>query len=369
MDIGHSGSVLLSGYYGFHNTGDEAILQAVLESIRPVCGTDSIAILSHDPEDTTEKFGIRSIYCFSPLKLLGALMRCKVLVFGGGSLLQDRTSTRSLLYYLFILRAAVFLRKKVMIFANGIGPVVDRKNRSRVKRVLEKVELITLRDEKSLGELRDMGLERDDIVLTADPVFSMERPSDESGREIQKRIGVPDGPVVLVSTRSWGDDSDYIRDMAALCDRLHSQLGLHVVFAPLHTPNDLEHSRKILEKMTAPAYLLTEELDANRYMSLCACAELVLAVRLHALIFAAATGTPFAGISYDPKINEFVRALGLSLAGEIGSFDAEAAFGVIKDLTVNRDEYAKKLSDSAEEMKKAAEMNTELFKRLITQQE
>ena len=369
MDIGYSGSVLLSGYYGFHNSGDEAILQAVTESIKPICGPEAITILSHDPDETSKKIGCRSVYCFSPVKVLRAIMRCKILVFGGGSLLQDRTSTRSLLYYLFILRTAKLLNKKVMVFANGIGPVVDAKNRRRVRKALEKVDLISLRDNKSAEELRDMGLERADIIITADPVFGVKRPPEELGREILKIAGVPEGKYMLVSTRSWGDDSKFITDMAELCDRVYSRFGLNIVFAPLHIPYDAEQSREIQGHMNERSYILDESMDADSHMSLCAGAELVLAVRLHALIFASRVGTPVAGISYDPKINEFVNSLGLPLAGDIERFEPDKAFAVISEILENREKYVEKLKRSVSEMEKAAAENAELFKRLITQQE
>lgn len=92
---------------------------------------------------------------------------------GGGSLLQDTTSTRSLFYYLSVIRCAELLGKPVMLYANGIGPVHKPANRRRVKRVVERAALVTLRDHSSARELRDMGVTRDDIRVTADPVFHL----------------------------------------------------------------------------------------------------------------------------------------------------------------------------------------------------
>lgn len=70
---------------------------------------------------------------------------------GGGSLLQDTTSTRSLFYYLSVIRCAELLGKPVMLYANGIGPVHKPANRRRVKRVVERAALVTLRDHSPPG--------------------------------------------------------------------------------------------------------------------------------------------------------------------------------------------------------------------------
>ena len=164
--------VVMSGYYGFSNAGDDAILEAIHQSILEASGEVGVTVLSNDPRETQRHYGMNAIPRFRFWKVFGALRRCDALLSGGGSLLQDRTSTRSLLYYLSIVRCAEWMGKPVMLYANGIGPVQKPANRRRVKRAVERAALVTLRDHSSARELVEMGVERPDLHVTADPVFN-----------------------------------------------------------------------------------------------------------------------------------------------------------------------------------------------------
>ena len=160
--------VVMSGYYGFSNAGDDAILEAIHQSILEASGEVGVTVLSNDPRETQRHYGMNAIPRFRFWKVFGALRRCDALLSGGGSLLQDRTSTRSLLYYLSIVRCAEWMGKPVMLYANGIGPVQKPANRRRVKRAVERAALVTLRDHSSARELVEMGVdveEQDDAVL------------------------------------------------------------------------------------------------------------------------------------------------------------------------------------------------------------
>ena len=129
--------VVMSGYYGFSNAGDDAILEAIQQAIHEASDHICVTALSNDPELTRRQYGLEAIPRFRVWKVFSALRRCDALLSGGGSLLQDTTSTRSLLYYLTVIRCAHRLGKPVMLYANGIGPVRRPANRRRVKRVVE----------------------------------------------------------------------------------------------------------------------------------------------------------------------------------------------------------------------------------------
>jgi glycosyltransferase involved in cell wall biosynthesis len=91
-------NVVMSGYYGFGNAGDEAILQSIHQNISGTGGDISITVLSNDPEDTKNRYGYNAVNRFKLLSVFKALRNCDALVSGGGSLLQDHTSTRSRFY-------------------------------------------------------------------------------------------------------------------------------------------------------------------------------------------------------------------------------------------------------------------------------
>ena len=160
-------NVVMSGYYGFNNTGDEAIMLSMHKNIQEMGENYHITVLSNKPKETKEKYGIEAVYRFGFMDVFRAIHRCDVLLSGGGSLLQDSTSTRSLMYYLSITAAAKLMRKKVMLYANGIGPVSGKRNRRLVKQVVNKADLITLREENSYEELLSMGVNPKKCFVTA----------------------------------------------------------------------------------------------------------------------------------------------------------------------------------------------------------
>ena len=122
-------NILISGYYGFNNIGDESILRTVIDNLREKLPDIDITVLSHDPAQTSAKYGVKAARRMSLWDILRCVLRCDLLLSGGGSLLQDATSARSILYYLFILRLAQLMGKKTFIYSQGIGPISDPRNR------------------------------------------------------------------------------------------------------------------------------------------------------------------------------------------------------------------------------------------------
>ena len=359
-------SVIMSGYYGHKNSGDEAILQSICRNIMTDSGGDvSITVLSHDPEDTKALYGYGAIKRFRVFSVLRALKRCDVLVSGGGSLLQDFTSTRSLLYYLFIINAAKRMGKKVMIYANGIGPVNKKANRRRVCRVVNRADVITLRDEESAEELRAMGVMRDDIRVTADPVFTMSGISREEALDTLKCRGVEVGPFIAVSIRNWPGTGDFCEKMASLCDRLYEMSGCDIVFIPMQPDKETGINQRIRGMMRNPSHVLEGRLTAEELMGIIGASDLIIAMRLHALIFAARMNVPFAGIVYDPKVSSFTKTLAMPSIGDVRSFDSEMAFEAIKELLNRRDEHVEKLRKKSDQFHKSAKEDPKLLMALL----
>ncbi len=334
-------NVVMSGYYGFGNAGDEAILQAVHQNIDRTNGDIAITVLSSNPEDTKERYGYKAVNRFKFIEVLRALKNCDALVSGGGSLLQDHTSTRSLIYYLTIIRAAKFFNRKVMIYANGIGPVRKPSNRRRVKRIVARADVITLRDDMSAQELYDMGVHRNDIRVTADPVFTLSSAPKEQAIRILEEAGVPtEQPFVCVSVRNWDSMSTFMSQLSSLLDNLHNRHGRNIVFLPMQLPVDVAVSRSVMARMKSTSYVLDKYLTAEEIMGVIAQSDFVIGMRLHALIFSARVCVPFIGIVYDPKVEAYVRALDMLSAGNVYDFDSNAAMAAIDTLLSGREQYA-----------------------------
>lgn len=362
--------ITVCGYYGFRNTGDEAILQSIRDSIREHSGDVEVTVLSEDPWATGERYGCHAVNRFNVWAVLRAVHQCDVLLFGGGSLLQDRTSTRSLVYYTSIVRVAKHAGKKVIFYANGIGPVQKEANRRRVKLAAERADIITLRDGDSAEELASMGIPREKLQVTADPAFAITPLAPDASRELLFRSGVAkDEKFIVVSVREWPGIGDFADRMASLCDRLTKKFGCRMVFVIMQPSHDLLLSREIRNKMREKAFLLEGNPDACEIMGVISQAELVISVRLHTLIFAAHAVVPAVGLVYDPKVRSFLTALGMPNGGDVTQFDPDRVEEIVGEALENRESYCEALRPKAEALTAQARRNEELLFDLLRQAE
>lgn len=169
--------IVLSGYYGFDNSGDEAVLQSILFALEAQGREQGIQIepivLSANPARTTEMYGVRAVPRMKPGAVISALRESNGLISGGGSLLQDATSSRTIPYYLAILKLAQWLGKPTFIYSQGIGPVSRRMFWPWIRSTMNKCAYISVRDEESADLLTQMGVKRDRIEVTPDPVMGL----------------------------------------------------------------------------------------------------------------------------------------------------------------------------------------------------
>ena len=305
--------VLLSGYYGFDNAGDEAVLYAIVQTLRAAAPDIEITVLSNQPDKTAAQLGVHAVNRWGKTALLKAVKNCDVLISGGGSLLQDVTSKNGILYYLGLIKLAQIMKKKVMIYAQGIGPVNHGRNRALVRKILNKADVITVRDMDSRMELMQMGVYRE-IMVCADPVMGIPTESidAEAGEALLKKSGVEtqNQPMLMVAARGWKNRETLFAEVAACCDSA-VQNGWHVVFLPFHYPEDVEAGKLIMEKMrqVQGATLLQENYTPLETMCILKNADMILGMRLHSLIMGATMQKSMIGLSYDPKVSSFMQLL------------------------------------------------------------
>ncbi len=358
--------VVMSGYYGFSNAGDDAILQSIHQSIQEASDEVFVTVLSNDPEQTRRCYGMQALHRFRVWTVLKALHQCDALISGGGSLLQDRTSTRSILYYLSIIRAAELMGKPVMLYANGIGPVQKPGNRKKVKQAVNRAALVTLRDHSSAQELREMGVTRPDLHVTADPVFHLACASEKRSQELLASAGLkPDPPFVAVSVREWTNTGNFTDELAALCDHLRRTYGLEVLFLLMQPQKDRQAAQKVRQAMEEPSCLLDAPCSPKELMGVLGRAKLCLAMRLHTLIFSARMAVPVLGLVYDPKVASYLEELGMPSAGDVCDFHREQAIAQADALMADYDGCRKRLQEKSKALADAARENERLLLELL----
>lgn len=333
--------ILLSGYYGFDNAGDEAVLYAIVQALREAKSDIEITVLSNQPEKTASELEVYAIDRWSKSGMIKAIKNCDILISGGGSLLQDVTSKNGILYYLGVIKLAQLLKKKVMIYAQGIGPVNNNRNRKLVRKILNKVDIITVRDLDSRMALTQMGVYRE-IMVCSDPVLglSVDEINADDGKILLTQKGLRDWekPILIVSVRNWDKKGFLFHEIAKYCDNVVKN-NWQVVFLPFHYPEDIEAGKEIATKMQYGTSTIV--LDANytpqQTIAILKNSDMILGMRLHSLIMGAALLKPMVALSYDPKVESFMQLLRQKECYEVDTVTAEQLWFAMERLQ-NRSE-------------------------------
>ena len=308
---------MISGYYGFDNCGDEAVLLAMIHCLQKLSPDVRITVLSDQPEKTSSLYGVKAADRWSPVAVAMSLLGCRLFISGGGSLIQDATSTRSANYYLMVIRLACLLAKKAIIYGQGVGPISDEKLKTKTAKILNRCDGISVRDGTSAQLLQELGVDRE-VLIASDPVMALSY-EDVDRNEIKgylqeigllSEAGRKRKPLLLVMMRCWGDNR-HLAPAAALLD-VQARNGWDILLAPAQFPSDMEAIDKLSNLMSERLYCLGTSLTAKQFLALTAYADKVFSMRLHGLIFAMAMGTPMMGLSYDPKVDAFMEQAGLS---------------------------------------------------------
>lgn len=308
---GKRDGVLICGAYGKGNAGDDSILEAILQQMRRIDPDMPLYVLSRNPKETRLRYRVGSIHTFSVPQFWRRMGKTKLYINGGGSLIQDVTSTRSLHYYLESIAMAKRRGNQVLMYGCGIGPVSSPKNRRQAGKIIDRyADLITLREPQSAKELQSMGVKRPEIRVTADPALLLDPAPTSAVDSFLLSQGVdPQGKYVLLVLRPWKGFEDKLPAIAAAADRIYTQHGLTPVFFALEPGRDLPACRQAAQLVQSPCHILSAPHDGHLIVGMMGRMQAVLSMRLHALIFATGLGVPLVGIVYDPKVSSFLDYL------------------------------------------------------------
>ncbi len=360
---------LVSGYYGDNNAGDEAILAGMMKAIREIHPEAAFAAISKKAARTRAEHGITAISRNDFKATWRAIADADMVISGGGSLLQDRTSAKSLMYYLGVITMGKLARKPVMLYAQGIGPVVRPASRLVMPPVLNGVAQITVRDADSAETLRQLGVRRPPVAVTADPALALGSSDPEWGAALLRESGVDlTRPVLGVSVRHWRvEGAPWEPALAKALDAVAEETGAQVVFIPLQLPHDIAASEVVRQCMQKPAVIAHGEYTQAHVRALISRCDVLLGLRFHALVFAAMNGVPLVGLSYDPKNDAFLQALGESAASTVDNLDTQAVVAAIRRAHGEAQGFRQRLQHRIAQLTPLSHRNAQLAVQLLQQ--
>lgn len=352
--------ILISGYYGFQNAGDDSVLYGIITSLQKRDPSIKLSVLSNHPEKTESMFNVSSYDRWNLFEVIKRIREHDLLLMGGGSLLQDATSPRSVLYYLGLVMVAKIFRKPVVFYAQGIGPINKSYSKKLIKYIVNKVDVITVRDTESGEDLKLFGVNAP-IIVTADPAVLIQ-PSNidmNIGKKLLDSLQIDGEKTIAISVRSWKKERRYLEQIAFVADH-YANLGWNILFIAMQHPDDIKTCHKIIDKMTNNASIINEKLNFKEIMSLIGNVRFVLGMRLHSIIFAAVMNVPFVGLSYDPKIDRFVKRVSMYSAGHITNLNTEKIIEYVDETLENENEVKNTISENMSTIISEAETSSSL---------
>ena len=305
--------IVISGYYGYKNFGDEAILSVIVSHLKPKSA--EVTVLSGDPEYTKNKDNVNAINRFDIKQVVKAIKDSDVLISGGGSLLQDVTSLKSLIYYLFIIAMGILYNKKVVIFAQGIGPINNLFAKMITKLVLKQCFYISVRDRKSFELLKSWDIPSE---IVSDPVYSVVI------NNFNKNLNVG---IQLRNCKSM--NKFLLQRLALLVNSKYSDR--HIELYSLQNEIDYDVCKAFENVLHSINPNIQTEIVSENIIDRIKNIDTLIGMRFHSLLIALKAGVKCCAINYDIKVEQLANETGIPII----SMDASENFELIYDKLQN----------------------------------
>lgn len=343
--------IVISGYYGFDNLGDEAILAGIISLLKKKNKKLKITVLSADPAKTSKVYGVEAVSRNSLINILAVLAEADLFISGGGSLLQDITGNFSVPYYLALAWLAKLQGTKVVYYAQGAGPLNKKWSQKLTALTLNRFDFLGARDQKTKNLLKKIGVKKE-IKLTVDPVFALYDPLATNRQKIKGKVEIG------ISVRPWS--VDYLTELAAALNKFAAAKNVKYLLFPMHKGADEKVSEKLKEKLKVETEILTLANKPQKALTSFRQLDLFVGVRLHSLIFALLNQIPLVALSYDPKIEGLLSELDYLPLIKLEDLEAEQLLNDLESIFAERYSIRKKLKKYLKNQKAEADKFADL---------
>jgi polysaccharide pyruvyl transferase WcaK-like protein len=366
------------------NKGDQAILRAMLNTLKPYFPRADISVLRYS-------WRLRDLG-----RDFHAIRRSDLLILGGGQALQDQTSPAFPVMVLSKIGFARMLRKRVMGYALGVGPLKTRVARGMVRGIVNQFEMITVREPASKRCLEELGVNKPPITVTADAAFLLEPAASERAKEILRREGMTQGArlLVAIAPRRWfhyhhslipvrykarlrgalkGEESfaGLKRILAGVADWLIAQENASILFVPMRRSSgrfdpgqdDDRVASEIMELMRGreSVRILSGDYPPEEMKGLLGQMDLIIGMRMHALILGGSMGIPVIGIGITEKFAPLFEMMGQgSYLIDVQDLGERVLREKIMAALLNKEVVRQDLQSRAETLRARARVNNDL---------
>lgn len=329
---------VICGYYGFGNLGDELVLAQILKNLQG----KRVAVIGNGGDG---RIGRLSLSAASK-----AIRSSSLFILGGGSLLQNSTSGRSLEYYLALLRIACFYGKKIMLYANGLGPIYGERALKRCQKILSHVDIASFRDSESYSAAKMILNPNTSIRLTCDPALLI------------PAKGIPRKRIAIF-VRGEDANEKLTRQIknALLKFRREISENEEIFFVSMNRKRDEVTALRLSNSMPFPTKCRFFA-EGEKLVEFIVSSKMVISSRLHALIVSASACRPFVALCHDPKLEAFAKDCDMPphTMPRLNSPNFEfELFEAIKYTHTNLESIESHLKTKTEEIKKRAQQDAQ----------
>jgi polysaccharide pyruvyl transferase CsaB len=323
---------IILGYYGHQNTGDEAMLEVIVSRLRYFYPNCIIWIYSADPDGTEKRLreygvqvpeGLRNmgkVTLHRELKLLSAITKSDILLFGGGTFLQDYgVLWKSLAVRFARALVAKLTRTKLVLIGAGAANINTPLGKFFSALTVRLSDIAIFRDQESISLLSSFGVPKSKMKLSADLTFllddlvmSEERQPIKSDERI--KIGVSILPFYEDIQIDSARYETFVAELAGNLDMILDEFNTEMYFLAMkdgRKANDNKFAQFVSSKMShcQEVTVIDYKEDFRETFALIKMMDICIGMRLHSLIFAFLAGVPSIGISYNTKVESFMRAI------------------------------------------------------------
>jgi len=302
---------LAIGFYGAPNVGDEALLDVLVQRVAELGG--ELVVASIDPAGTARMHGVEAVEFSNLGEVCRALIHCDVMIMGGGGIFQDHHPFNlDALYLPYANDISGYARPMLMarqlgvpviIWGHGVGPLTGAGPRALVRELFDGAAAVSVRDQKSLALLREIGVSRD-ICVGADPGWLFSRYHPVPDRPASARSG----KTMAIVVREWAKGSWKSQFVGALQKVLTPAWRIQWIAFQANT--DRSGALSDVPLVDELCGMLGERPDDEvlapatplEAWELLAAADAVFSMRLHASVLALLAGRPTCGLEYDEKL-------------------------------------------------------------------
>lgn len=305
--------IVIAGNYGAKNLGDEMILEGLLTAFKSIAPHAEITVLSADPVATAALHNINSLKQFPAgfrsflhqlrsSKNIKAVKNCDYFVLGGGGLFSNLTLKAYLIWGIQA-SMAYFYKKPVIMYGQSVGPFRNKIQQRIVKKLFKKARFVAVRDESSKETLKDLDI-GGKIYVIPDLIFRLKSPS---ATKREKKI--------IIALRQMPNLSpEFKARISNFFNWLIEEKKYHLKFAAFQLPHDEQLNAEILQNIRQKAKVshMPHFHNAEGLLKHFAAAEFVIGMRLHSVLSAIKSSTPFMALDYAPKVRDFLKYAKLS---------------------------------------------------------